>query len=483
MTDRAKPVGFPQETFLKEYGDAVVEGNAAVFIGAGMSLASGYVDWKGLLADFADELGLDLDIETDLVSVAQYHLNENENNRNRLSQKIVDEFSDAKEPTESHLALAKLPIGIWWTTNYDDVVERGIKLVEKKPQVIATPANVTVRPKGTDALVNKMHGDLSNLENIIITGDDYEDYVRKFPGFRTRLESDLSTHTFLFLGYSFSDPHFDFILSELRRVHGPHAKTHYAIMRREALVEDVDKRDKSAYAARRQELRIKDLMRYGIQTILVDDHDDIPDILRRLRQRYLRRHVFVAGAQVATEDPARSVSDFSTALGKGLIEAGYNLVSGLGLGVGGAVVFGALDVLYTEKNARIDRRLQLWPFPQEVPADERAELYSKYRQTMLATVGFAVVVAGSKLEDGAVVPSSGTQQEVEIAADNKAFVIPVGRTGHIAAELWAQYDADPAAIYGTTIDLAAWATLNDESATDGQVVAAVIKIMDGLRPQ
>lgn len=91
-----------------------------------MSLASGYVDWKGLLADFAEELASDLDIEIDLVSLAQYHLNENENNRNRLSKRIVDEFSDTKEPTDTHLILAKLPIAMWWTTNYDDVVERGI---------------------------------------------------------------------------------------------------------------------------------------------------------------------------------------------------------------------------------------------------------------------------------------------------------------------------------------------------------------------
>lgn len=483
MSDRNSPTGFPQNTFLKEFGEAVTEGNAAVFVGAGMSRASGYVDWKGLLSEFADELGLDLDIETDLVSVAQYHLNENENNRNRLSQKLVDEFSDSKEPTEAHLILAKLPIAMWWTTNYDDVVERGIRAVGKKPQAIATTANMTVRPKGTDALVNKMHGDLTDLENIIITKDDYDDYLRKFPGFRTRLQSDLATHTFVFLGYSFSDPHFDFILSELRRTHGSHSKTHYAIMRREALSEEGQENDKSRYAARRQVLRVKDLKRYGIQTVLVDNHDEIPELLRRVRQRYLRRHVFISGAQAEGEASSKEIATLSLELGKGIVDAGYNLVCGLGLGVGGSAVFGALNALYTEKSDRIDKRLQLWPFPQEVPMDERSELFTRYRKDMLATTGFLIVVAGAKKQGETTVLSSGVEEEIQIARENQTYVIPIGRTGHIAASLWAQFNSDLASVYGSDLPLEDWGTLNDPAALPKEVVSAVVSIMNHLRPR
>ena len=38
-----------QEQFLKEYSRAVADGNAAMFIGAGMSVGSDMVDWRGLL--------------------------------------------------------------------------------------------------------------------------------------------------------------------------------------------------------------------------------------------------------------------------------------------------------------------------------------------------------------------------------------------------------------------------------------------------
>jgi hypothetical protein len=478
-----EPPGLPQETFLREYGDAVAEGTAAVFVGAGMSRAAGYVDWAELLSEFALELGLDLDIETDLVSVAQYHLNENASNRNRLAQKIVDEFHDSKEPTESLLTLAKLPIDKWWTTNYDDVVERSIKHVGKKAYKVATAANVTVRPRGTDVLVNKMHGDVDDLDKVVITRDDYEDYVANFPGFRERIFADLSERTFVFLGYSFTDPHFDFILSELRRSYGRNAKTHYAIMRRVALVNEDGKREKSEYNARRQLLSVKDLERYGIKTVLVDGHEEIPELLRRLRQRYLRRHVFVSGAVAEPDDADAKIAALSQALGRALMKSSYNLVNGLGLGVGGNVVFGALDTLYREKSTRIEHRLQLWPFPQVVPEAERKAFNTKHREKMLETVGFTVVIAGSKVRGDELVRSNGIDEEVALSGEANSFVIPIGRTGHIAAELWAAYSADLVGAYGAEVDAGAWARLNDEAASDDEVVAAVIKIMDQLRPQ
>ncbi len=35
-----------------------------IFAGAGLSIPSGYIDWKGLLKDFAGEVGLDIEKET-----------------------------------------------------------------------------------------------------------------------------------------------------------------------------------------------------------------------------------------------------------------------------------------------------------------------------------------------------------------------------------------------------------------------------------
>ena len=48
---------------LKRFTRELQSGDAALFVGAGLSMASGFVNWKGLLRDIATELKLDVDLE------------------------------------------------------------------------------------------------------------------------------------------------------------------------------------------------------------------------------------------------------------------------------------------------------------------------------------------------------------------------------------------------------------------------------------
>ncbi|WP_228719086.1 SIR2 family protein [Acinetobacter haemolyticus] len=67
--------------------------NLAIFAGAGLSKPAGFVDWKNLLREVAEELDLDIEKESDLVTLAQYHVNSKRNNRAKINQVIIDEFS------------------------------------------------------------------------------------------------------------------------------------------------------------------------------------------------------------------------------------------------------------------------------------------------------------------------------------------------------------------------------------------------------
>ena len=100
------------------------ENNFAIFAGAGLSAPAGYVNWKELLRPLSIELNLDIDKETDLVSLAQYYVNEN--SRSRLTERLIDEVGIVREPTMNHRLLAKLPISTYWTTNYDDLIEKSL---------------------------------------------------------------------------------------------------------------------------------------------------------------------------------------------------------------------------------------------------------------------------------------------------------------------------------------------------------------------
>ena len=111
-----------RSVFLKDYVRAIREEAAGLFVGAGLSRPAGFVDWRGLLRPLADELNLDVAREHDLVRVAQYHVNRH-SNRNDLAQAILNEFSSRTAAvTENHRILARLPVSVYWTTNYDRTI-------------------------------------------------------------------------------------------------------------------------------------------------------------------------------------------------------------------------------------------------------------------------------------------------------------------------------------------------------------------------
>lgn len=68
------------------------EENAAIFAGAGLSVGAGYIDWKKLLQPIAQDLELDIDQEHDLISIAQYHLDEKQN-RSGLNRAEIEQLS------------------------------------------------------------------------------------------------------------------------------------------------------------------------------------------------------------------------------------------------------------------------------------------------------------------------------------------------------------------------------------------------------
>lgn len=124
----------PQRKFINDYVNIIQDGNAAIFAGAGFSASLGFVNWKELLRDLAEELNLDVDKETDLVSIAQYHFNKFK--RGKINTKIINEFTTLKKGNENHEIISRWDIDTFWTTNYDQLIEKTLehhgKTVDKK---------------------------------------------------------------------------------------------------------------------------------------------------------------------------------------------------------------------------------------------------------------------------------------------------------------------------------------------------------------
>lgn len=167
------------DAFVTEYVKELHNETAAIFAGAGLSVGKGFVDWVGLLQPLAAELGLDAARESDhLVALAQHHVNDNGMSRSGLHKRLLEEFPTDAEPTVNHQLLARLPVAVYWTTNYDRLLERALegagKIVDSKHRVDQL---AFTKPR-RDAVVFKMHGDVEYPAQVVLTKDDYERYPK-----------------------------------------------------------------------------------------------------------------------------------------------------------------------------------------------------------------------------------------------------------------------------------------------------------------
>ena len=427
-----------KETLIAELVSELTNYNLAIFAGAGLSVGAGFVDWAGLMAPIATELGLDIEKEkSDLISLAQYHFNEN-NSRHLINRLLIEQFTSEAGATQNHKILSRLPINTYWTTNYDNMIE---KTLRESGQIVdvkfKTKQLANTKPK-RDAVVYKMHGDADHPDEAVLTKEDYESYHVKMQPFISALSGDLTSQTFLFLGFSFADPNLDYILSRIRINFSTTQRRHHCILKRVSQDMCEDQAD-FEYRTKKQSYFITDLKRFGIKCLLIDEYAEITDILREVERRIRRKTVLISGAaHDFTPYKQDEATKFIYELSKRLVEEGYNIVSGFGLGVGSPVISGALETIYMDPTNGVKDRLLLRPFPQpSTPSDNFKDLWTRYRHDMTSYAGVAIFIFGNKInEKGDLVNSNGMREEFDIAVEKGLFVIPIGATESMSRELW-----------------------------------------------
>ncbi|WP_198422679.1 SIR2 family protein [Aeromonas media] len=182
--ERLKATTEPQrKRLISTLLNDLAEDNLAIFAGAGLSAPAGFVSWTELLRPIAEDLELEIEKETDLVALAQYHCNSNLANRGKLNQLLINKLSDDVEITENHKILARLPISTYWTTNYDKLIEKSLTEAGKISDTKYRVKQLSFTKRGRDAVVYKMHGDIDNPDEAVITKDDYENYHVKMQPF------------------------------------------------------------------------------------------------------------------------------------------------------------------------------------------------------------------------------------------------------------------------------------------------------------
>lgn len=414
-----------KKDLVKELEKAIELKNLGIFIGAGLSIDAGFCNWKGLLEEPAKEMGLDIEKEYDLVSLAQYYSNTFK--REAINNLFKEKFPTSVLPSENHKLLSQLPISVYWTTNYDKLMENALKENNKRPCVKTSDEQLTEINSNVDAIVYKLHGDIDSPEDAVITRSDYEEFgYNKRKLFREILEGDLLSKTFLFLGFSFSDPNFNYVIGKLRvLLEEKNVKKHYCIMKKET----------SKYEKIKQNLQVEDLKRYGIHTCLVEDYKEITEILKILVNKYRRKRIFISGSAYNYGNLSKEKGrNFIHKLAFKLSENGYTLVNGYGKGVGEFILNGVADYCLKQKDSKIGDILTLVPFSQNTSYDiDLEEVYKENRKQLLESCGIAIFIFGNKETEKI---AEGVLKEYKLASSLNIICLPIKNTYGAANDIY-----------------------------------------------
>ena len=393
-------------------------------------MAAGYPSWRELLKDIGQELDVNIDDIQDLTALAQWSV-ASTGGKGRVAKVIRDEIGDDLPIPETVRILARLPVRSFWTTNFDRLIERACEEIGRPKHAISRADDLALRAKPGHVSIYKMHGSVTEPTDVVISTDDFDLYRKERGAFIDLLRGNLTSMSMLFLGLSFSDPNLSHVFRSIRESFRDPPE-HFAIVRPPQR-SDFAADEEPIFEARLNQHRhwATDLKRYGLQTIEVNAWDEIPDLLREVERRVAARRVWISGSWPEGEGDHQFVADVSRAVGASVAEK-YDLVSGMGLGVGAWSVQAFLEELRKRGSWGLENRLLVRPFPQNL-ADAQ-DAYRILRNDMARAAGAVVFIGGAKM-DGKIIDAAGVMLEFEAAKKEGAYLLPVGSTGGTASKI------------------------------------------------
>lgn len=432
--------------YLDQIAQKMKQGDIAIFAGAGLSVTSGYVNWKKLLEPISKQLRLDENI--DLTEIAQYY--KDKYGRQGLNSLVFNAFDKVPRNNENVNWLAKMPISEYWTTNYDHVIEQAVTKQGKNFQKLVKQEDFKYHKIGREVAIYKMHGDKDSPDDVVLTKEDYQNYDLTRGMFTKLLSVELIRKTFVFIGFSFNDPNLERILSIAKQsLSGKSPQTHYCFMRKVQLIDYLDENNKlnrkriEKYIQDRnyQELRIAAMVKYGILTILINDYDEITLMLNHLYNKYITNNVFVSGGINPeklsdygmfdmiddTNSNLGSAETFLITLGKELVNNNFHIYTGFGAGVGNYLLAG---VLQGNKNGTNGNVINDEIHISSMMEIKNIEIKNQIRERMIEQCSSSIIVFGYGDKN------SGTYQEYKIAEDKNKYIIPIKKTGFAAKQIY-----------------------------------------------
>jgi len=216
--------------------------------------------------------------------------------RRRLDEKwtelLHDEFAQIAAPSALHHALVALDQRIVVTTNFDKLLESAFDQSGSThhPRVISRlNAEAFKMLRDDRRYLVKLHGSIDDPDSFIFTKAEYIERAFESAIYGDFIRTLLATHTFVFVGFSMSDPAISSLVEQYAYRY-PGSRPHY-VLQAGPLSDDMVETNK----------RLRKL--YAIQYDPKDNHAELADLGRAMVEKMKVRRAELAAA--ATKDRKR----------------------------------------------------------------------------------------------------------------------------------------------------------------------------------
>jgi len=197
--------------FPKPLLDDLVEGRWLPVVGAGMSKNAVLPPGKSLPLwnELGELVAKDISDYSYFSAIDALSAYEHEYGRPKLIEKLSSLlFVSEARPGKVHRAFCEIPFDVVCTTNFDFLLEKQYEITPRPYTPMVDEEQLSVRINAASASLLKIHGDLNHPNRLVVTEEDYDAFLSRYPLLATHLSNYLITRTAVLIGYSLDDPDF-----------------------------------------------------------------------------------------------------------------------------------------------------------------------------------------------------------------------------------------------------------------------------------
>lgn len=227
--------------------ESIKSNECTLFIGSGISTWSGAQSWYKLLlsySEFLEQKGICNDKEKeeilnvinkgDLLIAASYC--KSLSTDADFAEFIKEEFFDKNlKPHKIHELIISLGSDCFITTNYDSLIENAYQefrngLMLRRVNNDQPIEQASIQKHSSSKFIFKPHGDMHNVDSIILTQEDYRKVKYNMESTIDTLKHLLIQRPIIYLGFGLTDPTFILIKDFIAETYKGGNRQHFAVM-------------------------------------------------------------------------------------------------------------------------------------------------------------------------------------------------------------------------------------------------------------